>query len=726
MLARLPLAALAAALLLAVGCDRTRPIVGLAQQCDACHALPPATGAHERHIAGGSLGPPVTCATCHVVPTDTGHVDGVARVTFGPLATHGGATSPVWNGVRCAGTYCHGGTLRGGSNTAPAWTGGPSEAGCGSCHGIPPLPHPTSAACGSCHPGYTATTVNPVLHMNGALDGPPGHGPGWAAKEQHGYTANRNGDGLDSCRPCHGANLEGGSSAPSCSSCHDAVVQSWQTNCTFCHGTRIFSYTPASFLSAAPPVGSEGETATSTRAVGAHQRHLAALPAGAGVACSTCHLIPADLSHLDGNARVTFGPEASLGGVTTPVWNGVTCASTFCHGATLTLSGGTNKTPSWTGGSAEAACGTCHGAPPPTGAHLVHASPSSPASLVYGSLHVLEDVSPSGGASYDFGCGNCHPLDPAQHLAHVAPDSAGARVADVFLDPAGAPTTSLRGRNLRDARYDPATRTCSGVSCHSSGRDPSVIAATEYVTTPPWDGPAGALGCAGCHGNPPRYPSGGAGAPDANSHLVLADDGLESGHFQGLPGYWHKSKHGGNWSAGDDAAPITCQACHAETVDPAAAGPSGFYWLDTTGDYQLPGGDPARLTSTFYARLRCTACHDGTTVAAGSGKVLPLRHVNGRRDVTFDPRTAVSAISWLPAAPNTPTRPYWVTHAAITLPDPLAGGVLDGTTLSIRLDVARYDPATKTCSTVACHLAQTSVTWGAPHGWSACGQCHPF
>src|SRR6266498_1657298 len=44
------------------------------------------------------------------------------------------------------------------------------EEACGSCHGIPPASHPTTTDCGMCHDGYTATTVNDVLHQNGVVD----------------------------------------------------------------------------------------------------------------------------------------------------------------------------------------------------------------------------------------------------------------------------------------------------------------------------------------------------------------------------------------------------------------------------------------------------------------------------------------------------------------------------------------------------------------------------
>ncbi len=413
--------------------------------------------------------------------------------------------------------------------------------------------------------------------------------------------------------------------------------------------------------SAAPPRSVRGLTETSARAVGAHRQHLSDGRIRRAVDCAECHVVPSRVEGHFGDAAATVtwsGPLARARGAT-PRWDPETerCSNVYCHGAVS--GGGDAKSPRWTlvDGSQKgcgschgypppshgpsstachlchadtvlgddttidvaggkhvngaidvpgASCGACHPVPPDTGAHRVHANPMSAADAAYGSLALLEDVRPAGGTSYEFGCGHCHPLDPAQHLAHVASAPGAPRVPDVFLDPAGAPAGSLRARNAPDARYDPATGTCSGVYCHSSGQE-----SPAFVTSPPWTAAPGSLGCAGCHGNPPRYASGGAGAADANSHLVLADDGWESGHFQGMPGYWHTSKHGGNWSPANDAAPITCQTCHAETVDPAAIGPSGFYWLDTTGDYQLPGGD-LPPGDAFYERLQCTACHDGS------------------------------------------------------------------------------------------------------------------
>lgn len=101
--------------------------------------------------------------------------------------------------------------------------------------------------------------------------------------------------------------------------------------------------------------------------------------------------------------------------------------------------------------------------------------------------------------------------------------------------------------------------------------------------------------------------------------------------------------------------------------------------------------------------------------------MLPLRHVNGTRDVAFDDRTTVDQlIPYLPAAPNTPAKPYW--RASEPTSD-WTGAVWNGTTVSFDLVGSTYNPTSKTC-TVACHAP---LQWGAPHtwSWSNCGNCHP-
>jgi predicted CxxxxCH...CXXCH cytochrome family protein len=380
-------------------------------------------------------------------------------------------------------------------------------------------------------------------------------------------------------------------------------------------------------------------------------------------------------------------------------------------------------------------CASCHGYPPATGAHLVHFGWTAGADrATYGETAILEDYAALGaptGSFYAFGCGNCHPVDPARHM-----DGA----LQVELAGTGLPPETLKSRNPPEAAFSRPAGTCASVYCHSSGQQASAAAGTPvYATTPGW-GSGEKLGCGSCHGNPPRYPSGGPGAVTANSHIGLAFDGYSFGHFGGLPGIWHPgptfgSKHGGgNFPASppEGASPITCQTCHHATVDPANAGPSGFYYLDTSGDYSVPGA---------VNHYDCLACHvAGSPVApTGAGRVLPLRHVNGSRDVAFDPRTALPSISWLPVAPFTPTRPTWVTDAAPLVTALPAGAVFDPAalpspspgpytkpTLSLSLSNAGWAPGLKTCSNVGCHLAQAAVQWGGVplNARDPCAACH--
>jgi predicted CxxxxCH...CXXCH cytochrome family protein len=397
---------------------------------------------------------------------------------------------------------------------------------------------------------------------------------------------------------------------------------------------------------------------------------------------------------------------------------------------------------------ATGACYSCHGAPPQTGAHLAHALPVDVDGLVYGDLRILEDVA-TGGVRYAFGCGHCHPLDPAAHEADLGNDG----LPDVVLTPPAQPVAgdAIKRRNAPQAAWDPATGTCSGVYCHSSGLA-APDAPLDYRTTPAWTAAPGTLGCDGCHGNPPRYRSAGSASAAPNSHLQLAGDGWEWGHYAGLPGAWHPagSKHGGGlgWAGESAAAPITCQTCHFATVDPGNVKAGGFYYLDTQGSYAIDGpeADPARKESLDWQSSQCATCHDGVRAHVGAGKVLPLRHVNGRADVVFDPRPTLPSYypgTGLPRlAPAAPIAPYYVwpfnvrVDAAALPPGVEVREASDGTSvLAVSLEHASYDPATRTCSNVGCHLERQAyadagsvkpLRWGdAYEFYWACNYCHP-
>ena len=85
-------------------------------------------------------------------------------------------------------------------------------------------------------------------------------------------------------------------------------------------------------------------------------------------------------------------------------------------------------------------------------------------------------------------------------------------------------------------------------------------------------------------------------------------------------------------------------------------------------------------------------------------------------------------MSGLPAAPNRPTHPYWVTATPSPLPP---YSTSDGLTWSLHLANADYDPVTKTCANVPCHLKQSfgtgqstydPLSWGSPKDCNACHQ----
>jgi predicted CxxxxCH...CXXCH cytochrome family protein len=404
-------------------------VVALA--CNSCHGsaannAPPlgtrgetvttarAVGAHQAHLSGGSS-KAVACGECHIVPGTNNHATGAVQVTFGVLAATGGA-APGWNGTTCASTYCHGSTLNaGGTLTTPSWTkvDGTQDA-CGTCHAIPPpAPHVQNTACGSCHAGYTASTVNAATHIDGNLDVSP-------------------------------------------------------MTCTSCHGTTG--------VNAAPPAGTRAETTTAARAVGAHQAHLAGAKVGKAVACSECHVVPTAMNHADASVQVVFGSLTKTGGAI-PVWNGATCASTYCHGATLP--GGANKVPAWTtvDGSQDA-CGTCH-AIPPAAPHVTRTD--------CGSCHTGYSATTVNLATHIDGkvdvvaltCSSCHGTATRTAISGADANETAAPPADSL----GNTAVTARGVGVHLAHVNQATWRAAPIACSEchSGAVPTSMTHSDGV-----------------------------------------------------------------------------------------------------------------------------------------------------------------------------------------------------------------------------------------------------
>jgi predicted CxxxxCH...CXXCH cytochrome family protein len=160
-------------------------------------------GAHQKHLATGTVGVAVKCQECHSVPaqlSSTGHLGTLpAEVAFNDklsqLVTGGGTLVPRPSydptSLKCNNTYCHGNwqirkatstsqfaysdSVIVGLNYSPAWTNGSADASCGSCHGLPPKGHiavPLST-CGSCHFGIVSTDgkiTDKAKHINGKVN----------------------------------------------------------------------------------------------------------------------------------------------------------------------------------------------------------------------------------------------------------------------------------------------------------------------------------------------------------------------------------------------------------------------------------------------------------------------------------------------------------------------------------------------------------------------------
>lgn len=607
-------------------------------------------GAHQAH-QGGSWHRPLLCDDCHRVPAD---VEAPGHLDPAPAEL-------LFTGVPNAAnvrssfdggtctTYCHGVTLTGGTKPEPHWMTDPQVV-CGQCHGVPPpAPHPV-ATLRQCENCHLDVFTDGARHVDGVLD--------------------------------------------------------FKAGCSTCHGDST---------SPAPPNDTDGNTSPSARGVGAHRSHLGPSPWHAEVQCDECHVVPTrvdDPGHMDPSpAELSLSGTAVAQGAQ-PTWNGASC-SNYCHGQTLDA-GGANTRPRWTVvDGTQAACGTCHGAPPggahppnancslchgavigadggfvnpalhvngqlelqvacgschalppATGTHLLHVGAEGVRS--YGSLSTAASVtSPTG---YAFGCGHCHPMDSARHLS--------GGLADLELYNPNAPPGSPKARSplgqytpggttfTDDAGLAFTLGTCSNVYCHSA---PSF--ASGSVPRPGVD-----FSFAGYPVSYPNFPLttgrsfqavrwGGAGSGCGGCHgfpLRTSDATAKAGVGQshswvGPTGL--ESGHGHN----HNDSPLSCRTCHFDTVK-AANATSRTGGLSTFGPVPIVGWS---------------------------------RHVNGLPDVAFDPINPVSSAGRVQS---------------------LAG--------------AAYHQATRTCSNVSCHASQTSVVNGHPFRPDQvsieCNVCHQY
>jgi predicted CxxxxCH...CXXCH cytochrome family protein len=432
-------------------------------------------------------------------------------------------------------------------------------------------------------------------------------------------------------------------------------------SCTGCHGGTDND-------TGAPPRDAHGQTTGPQ--VGAHTRHLLA-----GVACESCHEVPSSPSspgHIGGE-KVVFGAPAKQGGATPEFVAGATsaggtCSGTYCHGATLGA-GGALHAPTWNGGAAQAACGSCHALVPPSphpqadeaGAPLAttgqcaqcHAGTvqANGALDVQGGLHVngVVDTSVHGagwvaaaGAVQPHGlaanfhdatwpegiasCRGCHGQDldgqtraTSCNACHAANAQAGWQTSCTFChgEPGrafpGAPPVNTRGQ---------AAATERGVGAHQTHLLGKQISA--------------GVACGECHAAQPYLDLGHVDGVRAVS-LLRPGTTTVTGSFDDAAGtcastYCHGNFRNGkvanapSWTA--TAGQGACDTCHAPQ---AGADASGY-----TDAHQFHFG--------IVTLLDCSACHPpGYSPSAAQPTVNKTTHVDGTVEVNAN-------LGWNPAA----------------------------------------------------------------------------
>lgn len=483
--------------------------------CAQCHEM--------TVLRTGSAIPSCMASACHHAPEPAWPAAGVhgarAKAAQGP--TGGGLVS-------CQ--LCHGTDYKGGG----------SGVSCVSCHGVQ-APHPvkpwrggtlthTSAdpslapACAACH--YPGAPANPANHP--AAPAPKGTVPGcfnntlchgnaaaphpvgdvWTKPTSvafHGLEAKKD---LLACQACHGTpgtpKFDGGAAPTACSSCHTAAFahsKPWyaapatgfppytpshrnalnrDASCGTCHDVQQGRTPP---LAAAPSCYSAAQGGVGCHANGPGQANhpvpflaTAHTSVGAGTfdaACGSCHAVASP-------SPLAAAPRCDA-----------------CHQAASPL--------------AVSDCASCHGRPP-RGTAFPDAA----------GAHARHDALPMPAA-----CGSCHQGTESGSQAHY--DHANGRPgSDALRKPPGETAfTSTYAAKGGPVGFNPATQTCSNVSCHGG------------QATPGWASgrldSASEAGCRACHAVGTT-----SGVPESNS----ATSGLHAFHM-------------------DPKTGIQCLECHA-------------------------------------------------------------------------------------------------------------------------------------------------------------------
>jgi predicted CxxxxCH...CXXCH cytochrome family protein len=657
--------------------DSTRPVA--TDRTNPTEAAPPfdlngnvstsakGVGAHEAHLTESATHAAVPCTDCHQVPEKVfqeGHLDSPGSARVTFSGLAVQNVQPTYDSKTQACTNTYCHGAGSFNWVAPR----DSTTACGvSCHGLPPpLPHPQNAECFQCH-GAVVDKDRNIIAKALHVNGKPDYGK--------------------NCNTCHGTDPDAGG----------------------------------------PPPDLAGNTDPSLTGVGAHANHLKPSPTHDPVSCVQCHVVPTPENvddHVDAGlpAVLTFGNLATNNGVDTPVFDAATntCSATYCHGG---------YAPVWTTPrDSQAACGSCHGLPPPlphpqkADCSVCHAQViDADRTFVNPSLHV------NGAVEKNPPCSGCHG-DASRPLGSYPLNPAGPK--DLFQ---AAPPADLGGNT---------DVTLPGVGAHQRHLQASDT--------------HGAVACNQCHNVPSAWDSEGhdvTASPPAVITLgpLASQDHLDAAysssnhtctntycHMNALP----------NWVAQKDPGQA-CGTCHALPPPFVQGVPISAQSHPKTSDCSRCHGTVIGSDRTFTApdhhvdgvvdhQLTCSGCHGDPTRPVARDRTNPTE---AAPPIDLAGGTSVAAIGvgahqvHIAGGKNSRSVPCGECHVVpANVDDP--GHIDDWLTAEVKFSGAAvfgghsptWNRQTANCTDSWCHgpltMGNTSPIWNGPSVTLDCTSCH--
>ncbi|MBL7093704.1 CxxxxCH/CxxCH domain-containing protein [candidate division KSB1 bacterium] len=547
--------------------------------CDACHGLPPSSGAHDKHVTESQP----NCEICHVgylknteVNQDT-HIDGKIDVELS--ATFGGSYA---NGI-CSNVSCHG------SGNTPSWftLGG---TGCAWCHGG--IDNNTGAPPYDLH-GNTSTSSRGVGAHTAHVASPQWIEP-LDCSECHIKPAQVNWPGhVDSDRPVE---ITWGDRSKT-----DGLSPEWDgTKCNniYCHGNSLTDGNNQN------PLWTDDQDLTCDAChgvapnTGGHTSHTVDYR----IECMICHDGYAKNSvnkqvHVNGNRDVQM---FELGGGN---YENETCSDVICHGS--------KQTPNWNS-TADFICTSCHGgfenetgAPP----NDIHGNTSKTATGV--GAHSAHVDNPKWSRVFD--CSDCH-IRPSQisDETHIDGDFQ-AEITWGEFSKTGDLTPEWNGTN------------CENVYCHGATLPDGSDVKPEWTSTED-------MSCDACHGMPPKTGAHEECVEESNLDCNVCHEGYSKNsevneilHLNGKIDVVFPEAIGGTYgnkicsnvichgvkdtSPWDQDVELSCISCHGGTDNSTGAPPIDLKGNSLKTDGNV-GAHTAHVGNPRWSRaLYCDECH---------------------------------------------------------------------------------------------------------------------